>query len=308
MHPKESNFGTFKQLWPRSGKLCCTKLYNHNDQPLLSYKNLGCLTSANFSGLCCWYTWKSANIAGQIHRLSDALRFWLLVSGIRTNLLGTQRGGQWTAVDSHTLLGQGPNVNKQNFQWSSSSMCKQDKNMQIVCYADCLLANKGLKDLKFKQCLGLTGWTDCSGWSCALGLVFRMSGDVKCREDAMISLVGGLRSHKSYAVHNLSHKNAKMLTAPVVAWVELTEKYQEALQVHSKYPKSPSYLTSWRACSDEQEEDRSMIEVLMQMKSWNKMAQVQIPELWKLGALHFRQFFKRSWLQDIQGRQLTEDT
>lgn len=66
-----------------------------------------------------------------------------------------------------------------------------------------------------------------------------------------------LRSHKSYAVHNLSHKNAKMLTAPVVAWVELTEKYQEALQVHSKYPKSPSYLTSWRACSDEQE-DRSV--------------------------------------------------
>jgi hypothetical protein len=42
-------------------------------------------------------------------------------------------------------------------------MCKKDKNMQIVCYADCLLANKGLKDLKFKQCLGLTGWTDCSG-------------------------------------------------------------------------------------------------------------------------------------------------
>ena len=71
--------------------------------------------------------------------------------------------------------------------------------------------------------------------------------------------------------HALSHKNAEMLTAPLVASVELTEKYQEALQVHSKYPKSPSYLTSWRACSDEQEKDSRGV-------ADEELEQVRMPE------------------------------
>lgn len=162
MHPKESNFGTFKQLWPRSGKLCCTKLYNHNDQPLLSYKNLGCLTSANFSGLCCWYTWKSANIAGQIHRLSDALRFWLLVSGIRTNLLGTQRGGK--QVDSG-----------QPYTSRTRSQCKQTKfsvkHVVVRCANKIKICRLSAMRIVCLQTRGSKIWNSSSAWGWPVGRI-----------------------------------------------------------------------------------------------------------------------------------------